>query len=237
MIPLIPIYLKVVKTEALKVKSNESDDERLVDHGIQRNSTLHLVLRNFDRVKLLVKIPSQKRTLVVEARAHDTVRSIKSLIEAKEGIEFDRFLLVYDGKLLENADTHILKVVKTEALKVKPNEPQLSYLGQQLEDSKTLACYDIKEESMLEMLLPLFQIFVNPGLWHPERLHYSYDIGTLIDHQAYEDWYLIENGYSASAFLRVPSDPPHLFDFFSDIFKMLVLHEKIIWWHDLNVGA
>ena len=227
----IPVYLKVMKTVACQVKCTETvknfkallyekgiiseniqglffsgqllkDGERLVDHGIQRNSTLHLVLRNFDGVKLLVKIPSEQRTIVVEARAHDTVQSIKSLIQVIEGIEMDQFSLVYEGKLLEEGRTLSSLNVKNESticlvfcqkdvlsihvkaltgevvkLKVKvtftvadvkaiagsmlgASVGYLFYLGKQLEDSKILACYDIKEESMLEMLHPLFQIFV-----------------------------------------------------------------------------
>ncbi|XVF38491.1 hypothetical protein REPUB_Repub20aG0106700 [Reevesia pubescens] len=227
----IPVYLKLMKTVAWKVKPTETvknfkallyekgiiseniqdlfyagkplkDGERLVDHCIQRNSTLHLVLRNFDGMKLLVKIPSEQRTIVVEARAHDTVESIKSLIQVTEGIELNQFSLVYEGKLLEEDRTLSSLNVKNEStvylvfcqkdvlsirvkaltgevakLKVKvtftvadvkaiagsmlgASIGSLFYLGQQLEDSKILACYNIKEESMLEMLHPLFQIFV-----------------------------------------------------------------------------
>ncbi|KAK6254731.1 hypothetical protein SCA6_016036 [Theobroma cacao] len=227
----ITVYLKLMKTVACKVKPTETvknfkalllekgiisdniqdlfyagqllkDGERLVDHGIMRNSTLHLVLQDFIGVKLFVKIPSQQRTILVEARANETVQSIKSLIQVTEGIESDRFSLVYEGKLLEEDRTLSYLNVKNEStlhlvfcqkdvlsiyvkaltgevvkLKVKvtftvadvkaivrsmlgASVGTLFYLGQQLEDSKTLACYDIKEESTLEMLHPLFQIFV-----------------------------------------------------------------------------
>lgn len=179
-----------------------NDGERLVDHGIQRNSTLHLLLQNFDVVKLHIKIPSERRTIVVEAKADDTVESIKSLIEVTEGIESSRFSLIYEGKLLEEDWTLSSLDVKNESticivfsqqdvlsiyvkalsgkvvkLKVKvtfsvadvkaiaetmlgTSAGSLFYLGQQLEDSKILACYDIKEESMLQILHPLFQVFV-----------------------------------------------------------------------------
>ncbi|XVF62832.1 hypothetical protein PTKIN_Ptkin09bG0040200 [Pterospermum kingtungense] len=227
----IPVYLKLMKTVACRVNRNETvknfktslyergiiseniqdlffagqllkDDERLVDHGIQRNSTLHLFLQNFDGVRLLVKIPSEQRTIVVEARAQDTVQSIKSSIQVTEGIDMAQFSLVYEGKLLEegrtlsslnikNASTIFLVFCQKDVLSihvkaltgevVKLNVKvtftvadvkaiagsmlggsvgSLFYLGQQLEDSKILACYDIKEESMLEVLHPLFQIFV-----------------------------------------------------------------------------
>ncbi|GMI70394.1 ubiquitin 4 [Hibiscus trionum] len=232
----IPIYLKLMKTVALKVKPDETiknlkallyekgivssniqglffsgnlleDDERLVDHGIQRDSTLHVLLRNVDGVKLLVKIPSQQRTLVVEARAHDTVQSIKSSIGVNEGIELDQFSLIYNGQVLQENRTLISLDVKDDStihvvfsqkdvllsvyvkaptgevakLKVKvmfsvadvkaiaesilgasASAGSLFYLGKQLEDSKILACYDIKEESMLEMIHLPFQIFVKP---------------------------------------------------------------------------
>ncbi|TYI61543.1 hypothetical protein E1A91_D10G179200v1 [Gossypium mustelinum] len=227
----IPVYLKLVKTVAWKVKPTETvkdlkallyekgivsetirdlcfagklltDDERLVDHGIQRNSTLHLLLQNFDVVKLHIKIPSEQRTIIVEARANDTVESMKSLIKVTEGIQLNRFSLIYEGKLLEEDWTLSSLDVKNESticvvfsqkdvlsiyvkalsgkvakLKVKvtfsvadvkaiadtmlgTSAGSLFYLGQQLEDSKILACYDIKEESMLQILHPLFQVFV-----------------------------------------------------------------------------
>ncbi|XP_022721918.1 polyubiquitin-like isoform X3 [Durio zibethinus] len=175
------------------------DDERLVYLG---NLTDHVVVNNFFRFKLLVKIPSEKRTIVVEARALDTVQRIKSSIQLREGIEMDQFSLVYEGKLIEedrilsslnvkNESTICLvfcpkdvlsiyvKALTGEVVKLKvkvtftvadvkaiaggklgSSVGSLFYLGQQLEDSKILACYDIKEESMLEMLHPQFQIFV-----------------------------------------------------------------------------
>ncbi|XVE65800.1 hypothetical protein DITRI_Ditri08aG0028400 [Diplodiscus trichospermus] len=227
----IPVYLKLVRTVACNVKPTETvknfkallsekgiiseniqdlyfsgqllkDGERLVDRGIKRNSSLYLFLRNFDEVKLLVKIPSEQRTILVEARADDTVQSIKSLIQVIDGIESDQFSLVYEGKLLEedrtlsslnikngsklclvfcqkNVLSINLKALTGEIVKLKvkvtftvadvkaiaesmlgASVGSLFYLGEQLEDSKILACYDIKEESMLEMLHPLFQIFV-----------------------------------------------------------------------------
>lgn len=40
------------------------------------------------------------------------------------------------------------------------SDENLTYAGELLEDSKTLACYNIKEYSLLEMLALTFQIFV-----------------------------------------------------------------------------
>ncbi|KAJ0034979.1 hypothetical protein Pint_25098 [Pistacia integerrima] len=229
----VNVYLKVMKTVALKVKKSDTiknlkalirekegiseyiqgiffagnrleDGQRLIDHGIQKDSTLHLILLNLKGMKLYVEIPSKRKTIEVEAMAHYTVKTIKSLIQMEEQIQSDDFALVYDGNLLEEDMTlaslhmknestlhlalrkkHVLSIaVKTTSgdvvnLKVEslftvgdvkailgsmigvPTSNQvMMYAGRKLEDQKTLACYGIKDQSILEMLFPSFQIFV-----------------------------------------------------------------------------
>ncbi|KAE8688398.1 Detected protein of unknown function [Hibiscus syriacus] len=162
-----------MKTEALKVKSNETvkNLKVLLHEKGMVSSNIQGVFFSGNLLKDDERLVDMKRTLVVEARAHDTVRSIKSLIVAKEGIEFDRFSLdvvsIYVKALTGEVAKLKVKVtfsvadVKAIAESILgASAGSLSYLGQQLEDSKILACYDIKEVSMLEILLPLFQIFV-----------------------------------------------------------------------------
>lgn len=229
----INIYLKIIRPVSLNVKKSDRvkdvkallhdkfgfseslqdlcldgdclrDGQRLMDCGVQRDSTLHLVLRNPDEFKIYVKLPSNPSTMAVEAKARDTVGNIKAIIKDKEGIELDHFTLVYHGKLLEDDSTlvslniqhkstlHVVlnpkdlmsifvklpsgEFIKVEAralfavsdvktivgsiVGVSVSDHTLFYAGKKLDDFRTLAFYDIKEESVLEILLLKFQIFV-----------------------------------------------------------------------------
>lgn len=127
----ISLYLKIINTVVLKAKPNGTvsnlkallrekegisenhqelffagnqlkDDQRLVDYGIQQGSTLNLILQNLAGMKIYVKIPSDQRTIAIEVRTSDTIRNIKSIIQAKEGIPSDRYTLIYHGKVLED---------------------------------------------------------------------------------------------------------------------------------------
>lgn len=217
--------MKVKKSETIKnlkamihVKEGISEDiqdlffagdrlaqGRLVDYGIQNNSTLHLLHQNLSKMKLFVKIPTNQMAILVEAMPYHTVQNIKSMIQAKEGIQSDQFTLVYDGKLLkEDMATMTSLNIKSESvlhlvfcakdilsvlvkaatgetvnLEVKhlfairdvkaivgsivgvsAADQIMIYEGKKLEDSKTLAFYDIKDECLLEMFPSSIQIFV-----------------------------------------------------------------------------
>ncbi|KAK1593016.1 hypothetical protein Q3G72_034446 [Acer saccharum] len=229
----INVYLKVMKTVAMKVNKSETvrnlkalfrekegtsegvkdlffageqlqDDERLVDHAIQTDTSLYVVLENDVGTKLYVKIPRNQKTITVIAMAHHTVRDIKSMIQAKEGIPSYQFTLLYKGKLLRDDILVASLNMKSEAtlhliLNPKPviwifvkapigdilkleipvlltvgdvkslvgsmigmsvSDQIMIYGGEQLEDCKILAFYDVKEESMLEICPPSIQIFV-----------------------------------------------------------------------------
>ncbi|KAH7856383.1 hypothetical protein Vadar_000807 [Vaccinium darrowii] len=167
-------------------------------------------------LKLIVFIPSNKRTFELQAKNHETVENIKLLIQLKKGILPEQYSLFYRGKLLEDNKTlasldiqsesasldiqsesvlflvfnprdvmsvsvkmpsgeilklevkalhtvHDIRAIIQSMVGVAASNQNLTYEGRQVEDSKTLACYNIKENSLLEMLplpgLP-FQIFV-----------------------------------------------------------------------------
>ncbi|XP_023924790.1 polyubiquitin isoform X1 [Quercus suber] len=130
----IDIYLKLIKTVAVKVKKSETiknlktmfrekegvpeisqelffagdqlkDDKTLLDCGIPRNSTLHLFIQDSFGMKIYVKIPSNQKTIVVEVKKQYTVQNIKSMIQALEGIQPDQYSLFHAGKLLEDNRT------------------------------------------------------------------------------------------------------------------------------------
>ncbi|XP_057477733.1 polyubiquitin-like isoform X2 [Actinidia eriantha] len=224
------IILEINKTVSIKVKSSETiknlksilhkkegisenlpelflageelkDNQKLLDYGIQTNSILHIVLRT---VKFFVNIPSYPKTFELEVKTQDTIRDVKTLIEAKEGIQSDLYSLFYGGKLL--ADNRTLsslelqpestlylvfnprdelsvffkmpagEIVKAEVkllytisdvkaiigsmIGFSVSDQNLIYAGNALEDWKTLACYNIRENFILEVLPRTFQIFV-----------------------------------------------------------------------------
>lgn len=230
----INIYLKIIKTVALSnVKRSEtirnlkallcekegvsenfqelyfsgerlSNDHKLIDCGIEQNSTLHLFLQTSGIMKLFVVIVSKQKTIEIEAKIQDTIENIKSKVHGKEGILSDQYSLFHAGMLLENFRTlgslgirgestlHLVfnprdvlsvsvkvpngKIVKMDVKllytvgDVKAivgsmasflvGDQCLVYKGRQLEDSKTLACYELEEDSMLEMGPYKIQIFV-----------------------------------------------------------------------------
>lgn len=172
-----------------------NDDHKLIDCGIQKNSTLHLFLQTSGVMKLFVTIISKQKTIEIEAQFQDTIESIRSKVQAKEGILSHRFSLFYAGKLLENSRTlaslgiegestlHLIfnprnvlsvsvkmpngKIVKMEVkllytvgdvkemagsmIGFPVSVQSLIYEGKKLEDSKTLALYDLKEDCLRDI--------------------------------------------------------------------------------------
>ncbi|KAM5553213.1 polyubiquitin-like [Rosa sericea] len=179
------------------------DFQRIVDCGFLE-CAVDLVFKNIVGMKLFVKLPSSQDTIEIEGKAEDTIRKVKTMIQAKEKIQPDQFTLVYDGKFLEedmtlasvhmknestlymvSAPKDILSISvkapsgETFKFKVKPlftvrdiktivesctgcsvGDHNLIYSGNELEDLKTLAFYDIKDESVLEVSPRSLQIFV-----------------------------------------------------------------------------
>jgi len=78
------------------------NDGRLVDYGIQQGSTVHLFVQNVFGMRVYVKTPSDKKIIAVEVRSFDTIQNIKSIIQAKEGIQSDQYSVVHNGKVLED---------------------------------------------------------------------------------------------------------------------------------------
>lgn len=228
------MYVKIIRNVGLKVKRSEMiknlktmlrgkygipesqqelffngdrlmDGQKLFDCGVHRDSILHLVHHDFDGIKIHVKLPSNRSTMVIEARTQDTVRNIKAIIKTKEDIELDQFTLVYAGKLLEDDSTlaslnfpsestfhavlnptdvlsiyvksvlsgvdirvtakalftvNDLKTIVESMTDVSFTNHTVIYKGKQLEDCKTLAFYDVKEGSVLEMFGPKIQILI-----------------------------------------------------------------------------
>ena len=113
----------------------------LSDYNIQKESTLHLVLRLRGGMQIFVKTLTGK-TITLDVEASDTIDNVKAKIQDKEGTLQIKIKYMVQSKRYGFISFVMSHIFNFDQKSIPPDQQRLIFAGKQLEDGRTVCSHD-----------------------------------------------------------------------------------------------